>query len=593
MPGLLSGAGEYCLRLTRLFLLTTCELLTLVSVMLVRSVMQEWNTVSAALRGLRAMELTALAMTIAEKASFERGPSIAAMGDTDAPTPALQERLAKARTVSDAAFDAALKALEHSARDEHRAAIAQIEKARSELAQARQKVSRIAALPHAERTAPGTRFTREPIDQMFGVVDIALEAVTILSADAERVYPELTQPLVGARLAAELREYAGRLGSQFTSPIGARQPLGIQERRDIPRIIGRIEELRHLIEVQARANAADARVAAAIGEMKSRYFGIGLPFINSLTVAGEAGGDYGMNLPEFVARYVPEMASIVTLRETMFETARTGSAASIAKARRNLHINAAIGVLVLMIEISVFLLIRWRVLMPLLASTKAVVAIAAGKLDAPLRVTTRTDEIGDMQRAVNELRHTSAEKQRLEREREQLIEKLQLHSSTDFLTNLLNRRAFTERVAQQLAIARRSNWPVSLIMFDLDHFKRVNDRYGHASGDIVLAGVAEIASREFRAADTLARHGGEEFIALLVNCGEADARAFAERLRESIAAAKFAAEDGTEITITASFGIASAPASAVNDFNAFSNAADQALYRAKNQGRNCVVSGVA
>ena len=132
--------------------------------------------------------------------------------------------------------------------------------------------------------------------------------------------------------------------------------------------------------------------------------------------AGEAGGDYGMNLPEFVARYVPEMASIVKLRDTMFDTARTGAAASIAKARRNLHINAAVGVLVLLIEISVFLLIRWRVLKPLLTSTSAVVAIAAGKLDTPLRVTTRTDEIGDMQRAISDLRHTSADKRRLERE---------------------------------------------------------------------------------------------------------------------------------------------------------------------------------
>ena len=110
------------MRLTRLFLLTTCVLLTLVSIMLARSVMQEWNTVSAALRGLRAMELTALAMTIAEKASFERGPTIAAMGDADTPTPAVQERLAKARAVSDAAFDATLKALANSSRDEHRAA---------------------------------------------------------------------------------------------------------------------------------------------------------------------------------------------------------------------------------------------------------------------------------------------------------------------------------------------------------------------------------------------------------------------------------------------------------------------------------------
>ena len=578
------------MRLTKLFMLTTGVLLTLVSIMLARSVLQEWRTVDAAQRGLQAMELSSLAMKIAEKASFERGPTNVVLGDGEPPDAAKRGRLTTARDASDAAFAAPLQILRSSTRPEHQAAAAQLTKAQDELTRARREVDRVAALPLGERTAPGTRVMRVPIDQMFGVIDTALEAVTILSADAERVYPELSQPLVGARLAAELREYAGRLGSQFTAPIGAQQPLGAEERRDIPVLIGRIEQLRHLIEVQARANPSDARVQEAIAEMNRRYFAIGLPFIASLTAAGTSGNTYGMDLAAFVARYVPEMASIVKLRDTLFTAAREGATARYAQARRNLLVDAAIGLAVLLIEISVFLLIRQRVLKPLLANTRAVVAIAQGKLDTPLPPAGRTDEIGDMQKAVAILKIISEEKHGLEAERERLIKQLQHASSVDFLTGLLNRRAFSERTIQQMALATRQQWPVALIIFDIDHFKAVNDQYGHASGDTVLAQIADIAKREFRTADTLARYGGEEFIALVIDCSAEAAAALADRVRAQIASAQFTSSDGEPFKVSASFGLAALAAAEVKDIGAFFQLADQALYRAKSEGRNRVVA---
>ena len=578
------------MRLTKLFILTTALVLTLVSVMLARSVLQEWRVVSTAQRGLQAMEITYLAMIVAEKASFERGPTIAVLGDSDTPDAATHSRLAAARQVSDAAFVAAMHPLTGSPHTEHHAALVQLAKAREQLARARHEVDRVAALPHAQRTARGVRITRVPIDQMFLVIDTLLEAVTILSVDAERVYPELSQPLVGARLAAELREYAGRLGSQFTAPIGARTPLGAEERRDIPLLIGRIDQLRQLIEVQARANTAMPRVAAAIAEMNGRYFAIGLPFIAELTAAGTTGQNYGLDLTQFVARYVPEMASIVKLRDTMFEVARTEANAGYTMARGNLLFIAVIGILILLIEIVVFVMIRWRVLKPLLENARNVVALAKGKLDTNLPETRRSDEIGDMQRAVAVLKATSQDKQQLEIERDRLIAQLQHLSKVDFLTNLLNRRAFEEHITQQMALARRQAWPVAFIMFDLDHFKRVNDRFGHATGDTVLKKIAAIARPEFRATDTLARYGGEEFIALLINCSVADAITFAERVRTAIAQATFTAEDGTAFQITASFGVSGAMATDAIDTDALVQSADQALYRAKNAGRNRVIA---
>ena len=579
------------MRLTKLFLLTTGLVLTLVSVMLVRSVLQEWHTVSAAQRGLQAMEITYQAMKVAEMISFERALSIATLGDSDTPDPARRGRLITARDASDTAFAAALIMLTQSPRMDHVAAAFQLTKAQEQLQQARREVAGVTALPRAQRTSGTGRITRVPIDQMSTAIDTTLEAVTILSADAELVYPELTQPLVGARLAAELREYADRLGSQFTAPIGAQKPLGAADQRDITMIIGRLEQLRKLIEVQARANVAEPRVAASIAEMKSRYFAIGLPLIGVLTDAGTDERDYGLDLARFVAIYVPEMDSIIKLRDIMFDVARKGATTAYARAQHDLMINAAIGLLILLIEIAVFLFIRRRVLKPLLANSRTVVAIAEGKLDIALPVSTRTDEIGDMQSAVAMLRKTSEEKQRLEAERDRLIEQLQHTSSIDFLTNLLNRRAFVERITQQLALAKRQEWSVALIIFDIDHFKGVNDRFGHATGDSALVHIASIARREFRAADTLARFGGEEFIALLIDCSRDDAIAFAERLRLAIANAMFFADNDATYQITASFGVVGTQAAEIRDTDAFFQLADKALYRAKAQGRNQVAAG--
>ena len=160
----------------------------------------------------------------------------------------------------------------------------------------------------------------------------------------------------------------------------------------------------------------------------------------------------------------------------------------------------------------------------------------------------------------------------------------------DFLTNLLNRRAFIERITQQLALARRNHWTVALIIFDIDHFKLVNDQYGHTTGDAALVQVADIARGEFRETDTLARYGGEEFFAVLINCNLNGAAAFAERVRAAIAHATFKAENGATFQLTASFGVVGDKATTIDDNVAFFQSADKALYRAKDEGRNRVVA---
>lgn len=578
------------MRLTRLFLLTTGLLLSLVTALLLRSVWADWRHVDAAELGLAAMQRAYLDMKVAEKASAERGPAIPVLNDTEPPDPAKRARLEDFRRNSDAAFDQALAALAGSTDPASVSARAQLDQARAELARARVEVDRVAALPHAERSAPGQRITRAPIDQMFAVIDTVQSAVTTQSAAAEAVYPELAMPLVGARYAAELREYAGRLGSQFTTPLATQQPLGHEDEREIAVLTGRIEQLHKLISLQARVSRAGAALQAAIATMDARYFGTDLPFVRELTERGLSGQPYGMDSAAFVGRYVPPMKTIVELRDTLFAAARDAATARVAQARRDMAINAALGLTVLCIELAVFLLIRHRVLLPLLRGTQAMNTIMDGRglPSDHLPPATRGDEIGDMQRAVAALRDATLRRRTLEAEREQLIAQLRVASDTDFLTGLPNRRAFAEQAARLLAQGRRHGWPLALLVFDLDHFKRINDLHGHPAGDAVLRAVAEQARGQVRQGELLARHGGEEFIILAVDCAPDAAGQLAERLRRTLADATIMLPGEASLRVTASFGLACTEARALADLEDLYRDADRALYRAKAEGRDRV-----
>jgi diguanylate cyclase (GGDEF)-like protein len=578
------------MRLTRLFLLTTGLLLSLVTALLLRSIWADWRQVDAAELGLAAMQRAYLGMKVAEKASAERGPAIPVLNDTEPPDPAKRARLEDFRRKSDAALDQALAALAGSTDPASVSARAQLDQARAELARARVEVDRVAALPHAERSAPGRRLTRAPIDQMFAVIDTVLGAVTTQSAAAEAIYPELAMPLVGARYAAELREYAGRLGSQFTTPLATQQPLDHEDERGIAVLTGRIEQLHKLISLQARVSRAGAPLQAAIDSMDARYFGADLPFVREMTERGLSGQPYGMDSAAFVGRYVPPMASIVELRDTLFAAARDSATARVAQARRDMAINAGLGLAVLCIELTVFLLIRHRVLLPLLDGTRAMNAIMSGQ-DAPDAAPPppeRNDEIGDMQRAMAALRDATQRRRALEAEREQLIAQLRVASDTDFLTGLPNRRAFSEQAARLLSQARRHGWPLALLVFDLDHFKRINDQHGHPAGDAVLRAVAETARCQVRQGELLARHGGEEFIILAVDCAPDAAGQLAERLRRTLADATIMLPGEASLRVTASFGLACTEARALADLEDLYRDADRALYRAKAEGRDRV-----
>jgi len=172
-------------------------------------------------------------------------------------------------------------------------------------------------------------------------------------------------------------------------------------------------------------------------------------------------------------------------------------------------------------------------------------------------------------------------------------EQVHLAGLTDSLTGLHNRRHLQDRLEQEVTRAQRHRQPLSCLFVDADHFKQINDVHGHASGDQVLTALAQRLRGRLRSSDLPTRYGGEEFAILLPQTDARSARTLAQHICEGVAAEPITLETGAQIKITVSIGVAAMPGgderSPREAGEALLQAADSAVYRAKEAGRNCVV----
>src|SRR5215471_6223035 len=157
----------------------------------------------------------------------------------------------------------------------------------------------------------------------------------------------------------------------------------------------------------------------------------------------------------------------------------------------------------------------------------------------------------------------------------------------DGLTKAFNKKYFTDRLESEFTFAIRHAAPLTLVLFDIDHFKRVNDTYGHQAGDHVLSEIATLLGGTLRAEDVFARYGGEEFGVICRGSDLMQGQIVGERLRKAVEGNRFVYE-GTHIPITISVGVAGLPNPSVKDVTELVAVADQALYKSKNAGRNRV-----
>jgi diguanylate cyclase (GGDEF)-like protein len=571
--------------LKRLFWLVSVALMSLFLLLTAGQVATQWNIYRHGAESVHIVRQLQLALQVMEAVSVERGPTNGLLGADDAETPAALDKLAQARLNSDRAIAVLLddlRAHRHPAAN-YSAIAAGMAMLRTELTEARANVDNLARQPLAARRSEQIT---DAVNRMIALIGRTLVATTDLSSIAIQADPLLRDGISSARLAASLREYAGQIGSQFTAAIATRRPLRTAEVIAISKLTGRAEQMRFILDLQLRSYKSAPELRAALDDVDSIYFGEGAPLLNRLLEIGLHGGDYGMSTGELAARYVPKMKSIVVLRDEIMDETLDGARMRTQRAGVVLLGAIMLALLSLLVFYLLLRIIHKRIVTPVLESTRLLVALANGELDTPIPAPRGVLEISNLYRAMEVFKDSGIARIALEKEREALITQLQATSDTDFLTGLMNRRAFFTQGEAMFAVAQRYQSELALILMDVDHFKRVNDEYGHQTGDMALQQVATLCRQMHRKGDIVVRYGGEEFLMLLPHTDKTQAIGVAEKLRIAIASQTMALVSGETLQLSASFGVATYD----NDdsLEALIWRADQALYNAKNNGRNQV-----
>jgi diguanylate cyclase (GGDEF)-like protein len=238
-----------------------------------------------------------------------------------------------------------------------------------------------------------------------------------------------------------------------------------------------------------------------------------------------------------------------------------------------------------------------RVVRPIAQLSEAVRRVMLGQAELEIPEVSSRDEIGLLTRTFNDM----IQQQRAQREEieetnrhlkdrnvrlQQANEVLNQLSITDGLTRLHNHRFFQDHLTREIRRVERTQEPLAILVIDIDDFKRLNDRLGHAAGDEILARIAQILNGSVRGSDLCARYGGEEFVILAPGTDTNGAYALAEKVRTAIAESSFIVDDSLRpLRVTVSVGVAAF----AGNRKRFFQKADQALYRAKADGKNCVI----
>lgn len=532
-----------------------------------------WNDFAEARQNHYDIQYFRQVLDTANLISAERGPANDVMSDR---TDAALKRLAEFRTRSDTAL-AALAAMpevpvllhDHPIPPELLGAVTE------SLAAARAKVDRAATVQGGQARL---KAMQEAIEAMFEVSD-NFRAVTTARANQLIGHDSgLSEPVLIGQMLADLREFGGRIASEVIAPMASHQPIPLENIIDARRDQGRIYQIWHMLRGQTALNAMPdlARNQAAIDRL---FFGVGMDMVNAIIKQGKDSSDYPMTATELTRSFVPTMKSVEDYRTAFLDNTVSRVAMERDAALRLLVIVALATSIVLAVLVGVLLSVRRDVFRPLLQAHEEVIGLAE---DRPLVARRDSGSAGEMTRLFDAI---DVLQDRM-RERASLTSELRLQAETDGLTGALNRRTL-DYIAQNGRDGLPADDALALIMVDLDHFKSINDTYGHLAGDRVLIEAARLLTREAPIDCVVARFGGEEFALLLSRADLDQAGRLAETIRSKLQNHRFMLSDGQQISVTASFGVACGQRGP-RDWRHLVERADKALYLAKSDGRNRV-----
>ncbi|KTS94408.1 hypothetical protein NS376_20940 [Pseudomonas oryzihabitans] len=553
-------------RLINLLLMLVC-LATASGMLLI--VRQAYETSASLQLTLAQLPVYERSLRLVEAVSAERGPTNAMLGERDADP----QQLAQARALS----DERLAQLQETLRQCPSCSVTagQVETAYQGMLQARELLDLRLQTPPG---SPDRVSVAEVVQAMIRAADENFIAANRTLQDLAYRTPDISNCLANARLAARLRDTAGRLGSLLTPALQAGRPPTPEEQVHLQQTLGRVQQLVDLLRSNLDLAPAPAERASFL-KVQESYLGHGLDWYQR-TQAALARGETP-SAAAFARGYVPTMTSILELRDTALGLAQ-GEAERLAHQaylRLCLRIAAALGIL-LALGVGL-LLLKMRLFSPLLANTQRLLALTRRNMPESAR---NEDDPRTLFAAFEQLERQLQQADLLRQERDELIAELKVRADTDYLTGLANRRAFEHLLMQGVLTTPRY---LAAITFDIDHFKRINDTYGHAAGDLLLQQLAQRCNNLLRQGDRLARIGGEEFAVLAHVKYSEEAVALAERLRKGIADTPFNVGPTEALPVTASFGVSVTARLEPGAQVRLLAEADAALYRAKHRGRNC------
>jgi len=565
--------------------LTTAALCVLVLSLAAPLLLHQSRAYSLAENGVQSLDRFRAALLAMESVSAERGPANGALGADARSAPSLRLPLINARAESDRRLAVLRSLITSQACPDCAVERASVDAVQTRLVAARKQVDGLIAQPIEQRDHDAVL---SAVNQMIAVIPNFGPLANASAAGIVRGDPNALNCVLTARLTAELREQAGLLGSTFTAALTARRPLSETELFAQERAKGRIDELRSLIAARVEHTPISA---STYQRLTSVYYDTGLSYMAHVRDMARRPEGANLTAAGLAAEYVPTMRPIVQFRDYVLDLADKE-----VKGHRNdslmLLVASAMGtagVLYLLLIASVYF--KRRFVQPFIEAADIIMAIADGKLETPIPHGEHRLEIRSLFHAILVLKENSIEKMRLEHERNILLRELETVADTDFLTRLLNRRAFERKATASLSRRTSSEAKQVLIMFDADRFKQINDTLGHAAGDLALQTIGRLCSEIWHKPDIVARLGGEEFAVLTKVDDASEAVGAANELRRRLASTALEL-DGVRFTVTLSFGISLASQTGRETLDALLLRADKLLYSAKLGGRNCIVSDI-
>ncbi|MGQ3354856.1 MAG: GGDEF domain-containing protein [Phreatobacter sp.] len=516
-------------------------------------------------------------LVAANAVSAERGPSNSAMGGAAQDHAALAAALATKRADTDRMIAAAEALFAGES-----AATAEVQRLQADLhlklGQGRAAVDAVVSRPADRRLGTDVAFA---IEMMFAAADTAIELRDQLGRAVVADTPQIAAHVVLNNVAGKMREDAGRLGSYVVMMLTAEGPRRQNFQAKIAETQARLQDMRRFLASFAGALFKGGEVDGVFDTVNRIYFGESLPYARA--VASLAAGA-GPNADTFTRAYVPGMRPVEDLRVMIAERSQSTIDGLRDQASRLVLASLMLTLVVVLALAVISIVFRDGLFLPLLTARQQIIAIAHGDLTGPPVMSKVSAEVRGMFEGLDVLREQQRQRLLLEEEQRRLADQLRHLSRTDMLTGLLNRRALNELALESFGSADAEGRTHGVVLFDIDHFKAINDSQGHAAGDTVLAAIAREVGPELAPGATFARYGGEEFIVLLPDTSEAAAMALAERLRRAIS--RVAVPNAPQFVVTGSFGVAVRPPDAVQSWEHLVATADQRLYRAKRAGRN-------